>query len=54
VEVGPAGLLVSVTGQIVVPMVMISVVTWPRGQFVTVGGHEVMVWTEVVTIVEVV
>lgn len=32
---------------------MISVVTWPSGQSVTVGGQEVMVWTEVVVYVEV-
>jgi hypothetical protein len=34
--------------------VMISVVTLPTGQFVTVSGQEVMVWTEVVVIVEVI
>jgi hypothetical protein len=36
---------VAVTGQTVVEMAMISVVTWPTlpGQSVTVGAHDVMV-----------
>ena len=45
VEVGAAelGFSVSVTGHTVVPMTTVSVVTWPTGQSVTVGGHEVTV-----------
>lgn len=34
---------VSVTGQTVVPMTIVSVVTWPTGQFVTVDGQDVTV-----------
>lgn len=34
---------VSVTGQMVVPMTIVSVVTWPTGHLVTVGAQEVMV-----------
>lgn len=36
------------TGQIVVYKLRSSVVTEPIGQFVTVAGHFVIVWTEVV------
>jgi hypothetical protein len=40
---------VSVTGQTVVDTMMVSVVTWgPAGQSVTVGLHEVTVYTDVV------
>jgi hypothetical protein len=34
---------ISLTGQTVVPMAMVSVVTWPAGQLVTVAAQEVMV-----------
>ena len=49
VEVGlEPGFSVSVTGQTVVEMAMISVVTWPLpGQLVTVGAHEVIVYVRV-------
>jgi hypothetical protein len=42
---------VSVTGQMVVYTAMVSVVTWPTGQLVTVGGQLVTVCTEVVNMV---
>ena len=42
-EDGPAPLPPSVMGQTVVLTATISVVTWPTGQLVTVGLHEVMV-----------
>lgn len=58
VEVGvPAGwLMVSVTGQTVVEMGMMTVVTEvePAGQLGTSGPQLVMVWTEVLKTVEVV
>jgi hypothetical protein len=38
----------SVTGQTVVEIAIVFVVTWPTGQFVTVGGQLVIVSTEVV------
>ena len=46
--------LSSVTGQTVVEIAMVFVVTEPTGQFVTVGGHLVIVSMEVVYTVEVV
>jgi len=45
---------VAVTGQIVVYKEMISVVTCPTWQFVTVGAQDVTVWIYVVYTVEVV
>jgi DNA-binding beta-propeller fold protein YncE len=42
------------SGQKVVYCTTTSVVTLPTGQFVTVSGQEVMVWTEVVVMVEVI
>lgn len=42
VTAGGAGTKVAVAGQIVV-VVMISLVTLPTGQLVTVGAHEVTV-----------
>ena len=39
---------VAVTGHTVVYNEMISVVTWPTGQFVTVGAQDVIVYTLVV------
>lgn len=46
VVTGPV-VAVLVTGQTVTLTEMISVVTEPRGQFVTLGGHEVIVWMSV-------
>lgn len=46
VVTGPV-VAVLVTGQTVTLTEMISVVTEPRGQFVTLGGHEVIVWISV-------
>lgn len=40
--------LVLVTGQTVVDTEMVSVVTWPMGQLVTLGGHLLMVYVLVV------
>lgn len=37
--------IVCVTGQMVVYAEMVSVVTWPTGQFVTEAAHEVIVTT---------
>jgi len=37
-----------VTGQMVVPIEIVSVVTWPAGQLVTVGAQDVTVYTVVV------
>ena len=55
---GPAvvvgtGVYVGLPGHQVVYLVIMSVVTCPTGQLVTVGAHEVTVYTEVVIMVEV-
>jgi hypothetical protein len=55
---GGVCVMVAVTGQIVVLIAIVSVVTtmpelWPAGQLVTVGAQLVMVWTVVVKMVEV-
>lgn len=43
---------VSVTGHTVVYRGIVSVTTWPVGQFVTVGAQDVTVYTDVVCTVE--
>lgn len=48
VVTGTTVAVTSTTGQTVVPMTTVSVVTWPKaGQLVTVGAHEVTVYTVV-------
>lgn len=47
VVTGTTVAVTSTTGQTVVPIMTVSVVTLPTGQLVTVGGHEVMVYTVV-------
>ena len=53
---GVAAGVSSVTGQTVVYILIISVVTWPslEGQSVTLGAQDVIVYTEVAYTVEVV
>lgn len=48
VALAVAPVSVSVTGQTVVLTATVSVVTWPAGQFVTVGAQDVTVYSVVV------